>query len=154
MLFRSISNSVTQLNSDMSIYMSFSRQAGFVLAARIGAGHNFGKFEFFQAQYLGGNDNLRGYRKNRFAGQSIVYNNIEMRLKIADFRTYLFPGSIGLLAFHDAGRVWAKNDTSTKWHTGYGAGIWLSPLKRIVITASYTKSKEEALPLVTFGWQF
>jgi hypothetical protein len=148
------SNSVTQLNSDMSIYMSFSKQARLVLAARFGAGHNFGKFEFFQAQYLGGTENLRGYRKNRFAGQSIVYNNVEMRLKLADFRTYLFPGSIGLLAFHDVGRVWATSDTSTQWHTGYGAGIWLSPLKRIVITASYMKSKEEGLPLITLGWQF
>ena len=84
----------------------------------------------------------------------MAFNNVELRLKVADFRTYLFPGSLGFLFFHDVGRVWIKNESSTKWHDGYGAGFWISPLKRLVMTASYTASKEDKLPLVTLGWQF
>ncbi|MBL7742946.1 MAG: BamA/TamA family outer membrane protein [Chitinophagaceae bacterium] len=148
------SHSVTQLRSDMSLFVSFSKRAGFVLATRLGAGHNFGDFEFFQAQYIGGLDNLRGYRKYRFAGHSMIYNNTEIRLKIGDFRTYLFPGSIGVLLFHDVGRVWADNDPVHKWKSGYGGGLWFAPLKKIVITASYTASEEDRLPLISFGWQF
>jgi Omp85 superfamily domain len=149
-----ISKNITQLNSDLSIYIPLSRIGGSSLVLRFGGGHNFKGFEFYQAQYLGGTENLRGYRKYRFAGQSIAYNNVELRIKLSDFRTYLFPGSLGLLAFHDAGRVWVKNDTSDEWHTGYGGGFWISPLKRLVITASYTISKEDKLPLITLGWQF
>jgi outer membrane protein assembly factor BamA len=135
--------------------MSFSKRAGVVFATRFGAGINFNNdFQFFQAQYLGGTENLRGFRKYRFAGKSVAYNNVEMRIKIADFRTYLFPGAIGLLFFHDVGRVWIENDNSSKWHTGYGGGIWLSPFRRIAVTACVAVSKEETLPLVTFGWQF
>lgn len=149
-----ISKNITRLNSDLSFYLPLSRKGGSSLAFRFGAGHNFKGFEFYQAQYLGGTENLRGYRKYRFAGQSMAYNNVEMRIKLAEFRTYLFPGSMGLLLFHDIGRVWVENETSTKWHSGYGAGLWFSPLSRFVITASYTASKEDKLPLVTFGWQF
>jgi outer membrane protein assembly factor BamA len=148
------SNDVTQVRTDLAFYTSFSPKANFVFTVRFGGGYNFGKFEFFQAQYLGGTENLRGYRKNRFAGKSMAFNNVEMRLKLANFRTYLFPGSIGLLVFNDVGRVWADNDNTGKWHTGYGAGLWFSPLSRFVITASYTVSKEDKLPLITFGWQF
>jgi len=150
------SKNLTQLNTDMSLYLSFRRKANFVIATRFGAAKNFGEgFEFYQAQYLGGTENLRGYRKYRFAGQSMAFNNTEIRFKIADFRTYLFPGSLGLFIFHDVGRVWAKNDfTVSKWHTGYGGGLWFSPMTRLVITAAYTVSKEDKLPLITFGWQF
>ena len=151
----SYSKQLTQLNSEMSLYTSFSKNAGFVLATRFGAGINFNNdFEFYQAQYLGSMDGLRGYRRYRFAGKAMAYNNIEMRIKVADFRTYLFPGSIGLLFFNDVGRVWVKNDNSSLWHDGYGAGIWFSPLHRLAVTASATFSKENTLPLVTFGWQF
>jgi len=149
-----ISKNITRLNSDFSFYLPLSRKGTSSLAFRFGAGHNFNGFEFYQAQYLGGTENLRGYRKYRFAGQSMAYNNIEMRIKLAEFRTYLFPGSMGLLLFHDIGRVWIENETSTKWHSGYGAGLWFSPLSRLVITASFTASEEDKLPLVTFGWQF
>jgi hypothetical protein len=148
------SRNVTQLRSDMSIFISFSRRAGFVLATRFGAGHNFGNFEFYQAQYLGGLDNLRGYRKYRFAGQSMAYNNTEIRIKLADFSTYLFKGSMGVLLFHDIGRVWAKSDPVTKWRNGYGGGLWFAPMQKFIITASYTASKEDKLPLISLGWQF
>lgn len=147
--------SVTQLNSDMSLYMSFSRNPKVVLATRFGGGVNFGNnFEFFQAQYLGCTMNMRGFRKYRFAGKSMAYNNTDLRIKIADFRTYLFPGSVGLLFFHDIGRVWVNNDNSGKWHTGYGGGIWISPMRRTVIALCIAKSEEETLPVVSFGFQF
>ncbi|HLF46946.1 MAG TPA: BamA/TamA family outer membrane protein, partial [Chitinophagaceae bacterium] len=89
------SYTVTQLNSDFTFYLNIIPKK-LVLANRIGGGHNFGDFEFYQAQYLGSEDNLRGYRKYRFAGRSKLYNNTELRLALANFRTYLFPGVLGI----------------------------------------------------------
>ncbi|MGZ8523742.1 MAG: BamA/TamA family outer membrane protein [Chitinophagaceae bacterium] len=144
---------VTQLNSDLTLYIPIIKNR-LTIANRIGGGHNFGDFEFYQAQYLGNEDNLRGYRKNRFAGASKLYNNLEMRLKVANFKTYLFPGYIGLLAFYDAGRIWADNDDSDKWLSGYGGGFWISPLRRMVLTFTFAVSKEDKMPLVGLGWKF
>ncbi len=85
----------------------------------------------------------------------MAYNNSELRLKIADFKTYLFPGAIGIFVFNDVGRVWVENEKSNDWHVGNGAGIWFAPVRRFVVTAAFTRSKEEkALPLVTIGFQF
>lgn len=148
------SKNLTQLYSDMSLYLSFTNTAGFVIATRFGGGVNFGDYEFFQAQNLGGTENLRGFRKFRFAGRSMLFNNTELRVKVVDFKTYLFPGTIGLLVFNDVGRVWVKHDRSSVWHHGYGGGISLGIIKRFVFTASMTASTEGTLPLLTFGYQF
>jgi len=85
-----------------------------------------------------------------------VYNNAELRIRLAEFTTYFFPAQVGLLVFNDVGRVWADGEQSNRWHVGNGGGIWLAPVRRFVITALYTRSKEEkkGLPLVTFGFQF
>ncbi len=148
------SNNYSQLNSDLSLYISFSKQANFVIATRIGGGYTFGNYEFYQAQYLSGTENLRGYRKYRFAGDKMLYHNLDLRIKIADFHTYLFPGAIGLLAFHDIGRVWLKGEKSSKWHQGYGGGLWFAPLKRFVITGSYGYGDDGGLPVISFGWMY
>jgi Omp85 superfamily domain len=148
------SNNYSQLNSDLSLFISFSKRANLVIATRIGGGYTFGKYEFYQAQYLSGTENLRGYRKYRFAGDKMLYHNLDLRIKIADFHTYLFPGAIGLLAFHDIGRVWLKGENSSKWHHGFGGGLWFAPLKRIVITGAYGYGDDGGLPVISFGWMY
>lgn len=155
-------DNVTQLNSDFAFYLSLKKD-WIVWANRIGAGMTMGKndiagknnFEFFQAQYLGSDDNLRGYRKNRFAGRSKFYNQTELRLKLANLKTYLFPAAFGIFAFVDAGRVWGtKGDNVSNFATGYGGGFWFSPLQRIVFALSYGLSKEDHIPLFGMSWKF
>ncbi|MGA0555102.1 BamA/TamA family outer membrane protein [Larkinella sp. VNQ87] len=145
---------LTRLQSDLAFYASFRLPATLTLATRVGGGHNFTDFEFFQANTLGGLTNLRGYRRTRFAGRSMLYNNTELRLKVASIRTYLFPAYLGIVGFNDVGRVWVKNETSRIWHHGYGGGIWLSPYKQAVISFLYAMSEEENLPMVRVGFLF
>ncbi len=145
---------VTQLNSDFAFYLKLIPD-WLTFANRIGGGMTMGKgFEFFQAQYLGSDENLRGYRKERFAGKSKFYNQAELRLKLANMRTYLFPAAFGVFAFFDAGRVWVKDDADKKMFTGYGGGLWFSPLRRFVLAVSYAISKEDKIPLVSLGFKF
>jgi outer membrane translocation and assembly module TamA len=148
------STNITQFSSDLSFFTSFSRAAKFVIAGRVGGGINFGKYEFFQAQSLGGTENLRGFRKYRFAGDKMAFANLDLRLHLFDFRGYLIPGSLGLLGFNDVGRVWFDTENSSAWHYGYGAGIWIAPAKRYVLTFCYAHSKDGGLPFVSFGFQF
>ncbi len=149
------SSNLLRADVDMRIFASLFSLPRLVLASRFGWGKNYGNYEFPQAYYLGGTDNLRGYRRDRFAGRSALYNNTELRFKVAEFSTYLFPGAFGLLVFNDVGRVWVDGERSSDWHVGNGAGIWLAPIKRFVIAAHVVRSKEEKpTPYVTFGFQF
>lgn len=155
-----ISNSspykVTQLNTDFSFYLNLIDDR-LTFANRIGfgvTGSDNDGFEFYQAQYLGSEENLRGYRKFRFAGKTKFYNQAELRLRLANFKTYLFPAAFGIHAFADAGRVWVKNDAESKMAFGYGGGIWFSPLRRILISFTYAMSEEDSLPLIGLGFRF
>lgn len=145
---------VTMVSSDFTFYLNLVNDR-LIFANRLGAGITMGNaFEFYQAQYLGSDENLRGFRKQRFAGKSKVYNQAELRLRLANFRTYLFPAAFGIHAFLDAGRVYVDNDNDKKMFTGYGAGIWFSPLRRILVTFTYAMSDEDKIPLVGLGWKF
>lgn len=143
-----------QLQTDMSFYISFSRYPKMVIANRIGAGISMGSPAFFQMFYLGGEKALKGFRKNRFAGNSLLYNNLELRLKLFDFASYLFPGSVGLIGYNDIGRVWAKNESSNKWHVGYGGGFYIIPAESLVLSAMATCSVEGVLPYISLGFRF
>jgi hypothetical protein len=144
----------SQLNSELTFYLKLAHNR-LVFANRIGGGWNFNNsFEFYQAQYLGSDDHLRGFRKYRFAGKSKIFNQAELRLALANFKTYLFPAAFGIFAFYDTGKIFDLSGNSNKSLSGYGGGIWISPLKRIVFSVAYTASNEDKLPLIGLGWKF
>ncbi len=76
---------------------------------RFGFGHIFNEhYEYFQAFDLGEDNYLRGFRKNRFAGRSLLYESTELRFKLFESKSYIVPGAVGLLAFNDVGKVWMQ----------------------------------------------
>lgn len=144
-----------QLGGNISFFTDFIWNRFIVLATSFGADRNYGKFVFPQAQNLGHRQNLRGYRFQRFAGRARFYNNSEVRINLGVRNFYFFKGPVGLIGFHDVGRVWVNNETSNKWHKGYGGGIWVAPLGKIVIVGTVATSEEEKNWLqVSFGFQF
>ncbi len=151
----SVSPEFSQVSSSFTYLWSTQAPSILTLAARIGGGHIFSKdFEFFQAQQLGGLTNLRGYRRTRFYGRSSFYNNLEFRLRIAQFRTYFFPVYFGLIGFNDIGRVWQDQESSQVWHHGYGGGIYLAPFNALVFSAMWGFSEEDSLPVFKLGYFF
>ena len=124
----------------------------FVLAARIAGRKVWGHYPYFQAAYIGGNRVLRGFDTQRFAGDSSLYANLELRLPISRFFLFL-PGEYGIFCFVDTGRVFLKGESSDKWHTGYGGGIWVAPLIR-QITMSLAVAGSDEGPRIYFGFGF
>ncbi|RYY98914.1 MAG: hypothetical protein EOO11_06610 [Chitinophagaceae bacterium] len=153
-----ISHNVVRADVDMRVFSSLFPLPRFVLGTRFGWGKVFSskELEIPQAYYLSGINNLRGYRRDRFAGQSVLYLQNELRFRVADFSTYLFPGSIGLLGFFDVGQVKYGGERPKGWYAGYGGGLWLAPVKRFVLTGMVAFSQEEkkGMPLLTFGFPF
>lgn len=141
-----------KFTSDMVVYASLSDPARVVAVIRLGGGHIFSKdFEYFQALTLGSNNFLRGFRKNRFSGVSLAYNSVELRIKLADIRSYVFPGTLGLITYNDIGRVWLQDESSKKWHDTYGAGVYYMPFNLFILSAAVGFSPEETLFNVSVG---
>jgi len=146
------SNPITKLTSNMSVYASIAGWQNIVALLRLGGGHIFSQhYEYFQALTLGDNNYLRGYLKDRFSGSSLAYADIELRIKVCDVRSYIMPGTFGVIGFNDAGRVWVKNETSNTWHDAYGAGLYYTPFNTVIVSVTTALSGENALFNFTLG---
>lgn len=141
-----------QLFAEMASYYTRGR---FTLASRSGFSTILNdRYEFFQANTLGSLSNLRGYRRDRFAGKTSLYSNTELRYSAGYINSYLLNGRWGLLAFLDNGRVWIPGEDSNTWHRGYGGGIWVMPFNKMAFTATYGASKEDQVVTVKAGFLF
>ncbi|WP_204376161.1 BamA/TamA family outer membrane protein [Hymenobacter coccineus] len=143
-----------QAITEFSFYASPARDSSLVIASRIGAGTTLGKATYFQQLKLGGPQSLRGFYLWRFTGNSMVYNNLELRLKLLDFTSYLLPGTLGLVAFNDVGRVWSPGEASSKWHDGYGGGLYFLPAQLLLVQAVVGFSNEGTYPYISAGFRF
>lgn len=148
----------TNLSSEFRFYITPNFPFKLTWAGRFGAARNYGDYRFYQANTLGGTENLRGYRRTRFAGRSSIYANGEARLHLFDRNLFLTPLKFGLLGLMDAGRVYEdgapKDAFFRSLHMGYGGGVWLDLLNRTVLSLSYNMSDEEDHWMLNFGFFF
>jgi hypothetical protein len=143
-----------QALTEFTFYVNPLRDSSLVVANRTGVGTTLGSAAYFQQLKLGGAQNLRGFYLWRFTGKSMAYNNLELRLKLLDFTSYLLPGTLGLVAFNDVGRVWSPDESSQTWHDGYGGGIYFLPAQLLLVQAVVGFSKEGTYPYISAGFRF
>lgn len=149
------SRAVNKLESDMIIYASLKIPANVIGVIKLGAGHIFNdSIEYFQALSLGQNNALRGFRKNRFSGNSMAYASLELRIKLFDSRSYIFPGQVGLVVFNDIGRVWYGGENSKRWHYAAGGGFYYNPFNLLIMSATVAYSREENVFNFSLGSKF
>ena len=151
----SSSKTITDIQSDMTIYASISELSKVSGVLRFGGGRIFSEeFEFFQAKTLGFQNYLRGYRRNRFSGRGMAYGSGELRFKIFKSKSFVLPGDVGVVGFADFGRVWQDNEKSKKWHNSFGGGFYFIPFNIVAISATVAVSKEEKLLNFSVGTKF
>jgi hypothetical protein len=98
------------------------------VAVRAGGRKAWGPYPFFASAFIGDAASVRLGRQHRYAGDASLYGNAELRLRLTDFFVIL-PGEIGIFGLADAGRVYFSSETSDRWHTAFGGGVWLSLLQ-------------------------
>jgi outer membrane translocation and assembly module TamA len=112
------------------------------------------EYPFYQGPALDGNINLRGYWRTRFYGTTAFYQNTELRVKLGEANNHVLRGSLGLIAFYDNGRVWTPDESSTKWHTGYGGGLFFIAYNYVALNCTYGISHEAKVIQVKAGFFF
>jgi len=143
-----------KLSLDAKTYVPFNFITSWVLALRARGEKLFGDFPFYEAAFLGGTETLRGFDRQRFAGEASLLGNAELRFYLAKINIVV-PTSVGLTGFTETGRVYIKGEHSEKWHTSIGAGIWASFINRdITFSASYAKSYEDWGVYAVYGFTF
>ncbi|GGX25358.1 metallophosphoesterase [Aquimarina muelleri] len=116
----------------LSFYNSITKNRKLVLKTDVIAGINLGNnFEFYQGVKLGGLNGLRGYREERFTGQSALAFSADLRYSFNTFKTGLLPLQLGVFGGYDIGRVWLDYENSDLWHDSVGGGLWINALDTV-----------------------
>ncbi|HUM46898.1 MAG TPA: hypothetical protein PLD84_08220, partial [Chitinophagales bacterium] len=142
-------------NSEISLelYQTTRTQIPVTLGLKGGASHAGGTIPFYKLNTLGRTTGLRGYKRDRFTGNSAVYFQSQLAFEFGRFNTAIVPLTFGIYGFFDVGRVWIPGEVSTTWHNGYGGGIYFTPLFTFLTTRiSYAFSAEEQQGLFDFSF--
>jgi hypothetical protein len=148
------SRSFAQIKTEFTYYLRTDTSSKVVFSDRIGGGVSLGSPAFYQSMFLGGQGNLLGFLKNRFAGQHMIYNNLQGRVKLANIPGYILPGQLGLSGFYDVGRVWVSDEHSDKIHQGIGGGLYFAPASLTVLQVLAAHSDEGWYPYIAFNFRF
>ena len=135
----------TNVSLQPKLFLSHPMYANKItLDATISYQHVFGtEIPFYQAANLGGSTGLRGYRNQRFTGQSLCYISSNIKWHIKDVKSDILPIKFGVLGGFDVGRVWQENEVSSQFHTDFGAGIWLQTAELIKAKLQGFKGSED-----------
>jgi hypothetical protein len=148
-----VASTFGELHGEAAAYLSPPVPLHPTLAIRAGARRVWGEYPFHEAAYLGSSQ-VRGLRSGRYAGDAAVYGGAELRLPL--LRPYIVvPGELGLLGFTDVGRVYLEGESSDRWHTGVGGGLWFSFLQRSnTVTVAVARGDDRTTLYVRAGFGY
>lgn len=104
---------------------------------------------FYLMTGLGGPDNLRGYRQNRFLDNDAVLASVEYRYPLLE--------TIDAFLLLEEGRVFSNLSNDFKWHDWkytYGGGLRIFNRQNVIINTFVAKSKEDTRFNLEFGSAF
>jgi len=124
-----VASTFGEVHGEAATYLTAPLPLQPTLALRAGGQRVWGTYPFQEAASIGGGTTVRGLFSDRFLGDASAYGNAELRLRLANYRL-LAPGEMGVFGLSDVGRVWVTGESSNKWHTAFGGGLWFAYLNR------------------------
>ena len=126
-----------------NFYISLSKRPKLVLANIIGYRKVFGDPQFHQYADLGNETNLRGFRDERFRGNSALYHNADLRLHLFNWKNRVLPLGVDVFGGFDYGRVFLDGEDSNTWHYSTTVGLSLNVLGAFLINPSFSFIEED-----------
>jgi hypothetical protein len=130
-----LGNTFGYIKPKLGFYNALSRDRKLVLKTLAQATVNIGDdFQFYQSAQIGQNNGLRGYRTQRFSGESAFATSADVRYSFNEFKTGFIPLQMGIFLGADVGRVWFDGEDSKRWNNDFGGGFWINSSEAIGAT--------------------
>ena len=114
----------------------------------------WGDYFIYDAAILGGAETLRGFTRERFAGDAAVMAASELRMPLVKL-WLIIPGILGVSGHAETGKVFYDNITSDKWHNAAGGSLWISYLNdAIMLNITASQSSENLVIYLSTGFMF
>ena len=144
----------TKLKCEVRTYFTPVNIQTVTIALRAAGEKIWGNHPFFESAFLGGNESLRGFERQRFAGDASLMGGVELRARVTQI-PFLIPLWTGISGFSETGRVFFDGEQSNRWHSAIGGGVWFSIIKpEYLISFSLARSEDEVAFYTTLGFMF
>jgi hypothetical protein len=144
----------TKLRCEARTYITPVNIQMVTIAIRAAGEKIWGNHPFFESAFLGGNESLRGFERQRFAGDASLLGGVEVRARVTQI-PFLVPLWAGISGFAETGRVFIDGEQSNLWHNAIGGGIWFSIIKpEYLVSFNLASSKDEVAFYTTLGFTF
>ncbi|HIB37867.1 metallophosphoesterase [Mesonia sp.] len=148
-------NMYAYIKPSIEFYNSVTRNRRWVLHTALNSHINIGDdFEFYQAANLGGATGLRGYRNERFIGESSLATSADIRYTLGEFKTTFLPFEFGIFGGGDVGRVWLDGEDNKRWHNDIGGGLWVNSAEAVNGTFNLFTGEDGLRFSFGFGFRF
>ncbi len=144
--------STTKYGGNLTFYRMLTKAIN--IATRVGFELNTGDPYFYQLASMGGRSNYRAARVDRYLGNNMIYQNIDLRFMGFGFGKGEVPTVGGFILGLDHGRVWLDGEDSSVWHVGYGGGVWVAPLGATILSLTYFLDEERGRFNFAAGFPF
>ncbi len=145
---------VTEITTNASIHFRLANKPLIVMATQVGFEKSFGDLQFFHYPALGNTSGLRGWRNERWRGQSAFYHNVDLRIHLFNWKNNILPMGVGMVLGYDYGRVHLDNEPISPWRNSATLGLWLQPLGTFIIHPYYSFNTEQNTFSLRLGFNF
>lgn len=145
---------VGKFKGQLAFYQRITSSGSLVLATKSQYSRSTGDYFFYQASAIGGMSSLRGYRGQRFIGESAFVQTSDLRYEAFRVSNRILPFTMGFFGAFDVGRVWQDGVNSNIWHTTYGGGVNLFFIKSFNLNIGYHVGNDRNRILVNAGFNF
>lgn len=146
-----VEGAYSRLEGNLAAYLPLPVGDGPVLAVRGGGASVLGAAPFQESAFLGGSHSLRGFQRERFAGDAMAFGNAELRLPLVEMEI-VARGDLGVSGLVDAGRVWVDGESPGGWHHARGASLWFAT-PALSVSLTYAHGEDHRL-YADFGLPF
>jgi hypothetical protein len=153
--FESVKRSFAYGETTLGIIHKITPDDKLVISSYIKAKSLFNNnFEFYQAALLGGDNDLRGYRRERFNGRQSFLHSTDIRFSFGSVKTSFVPMTYGIFGGYDYGRVWVDSEDSNQWHQSVGGGLWLNGVDAVTAKLTYFHGTDGGRVAFGLGFAF
>jgi hypothetical protein len=150
---RSLGDTDARFARSEAVVVAYSALPGMprptTLLVRAGVQRVWGTYPFQEAAQLGGHRTLRGHDKQRFAGDAATHFGSELRFAVIDTK----GAQAGVLGLADVGRVYLDGESSSRWHSGVGGGLWGGMPGLLIVNLIVAHSERYSVSVYTgFGF--
>ncbi len=147
-------HSFYKLQGELRTYFTLEDIPSITIALRTVGEKLWGEHPFFESAFLGGNESLRGFERQRFSGDASIFGSAEVRTQLARI-PFIVPLWSGISAFMETGRVFLASEHSNRWHNVIGGGLWVSVIKpEYIANFSLARSEDKIAFYATMGFMF